>query len=283
MEVSTGGANTFLLIFRRLCFAPGIKKKPPAVHKWRLIGGFGFQWSTHTLIWSLPSNVQRYSKVNIIYCWIDWEHSPLKECFIFISSYLQIHYQHNLQSPALCSLEFLHYLISPWKSIRWNEYILFNNLCFLLTVVKSCWGELVNSWDTFSSYFVRCVSRSTSADFSIPCCTGLLFLWRCISVGVERSEFMHMHFVSHSCLNLEPLGDQLQPCLKRGEGGWVVSDGSVLQSRNNQLQLWMEVLFILSWNCVVYILIFQIQHYLGKLKLRFLQNYSKQETYNEIK
>lgn len=101
------------------------------------------------------------------------------------------------------------------------EYALFNILCILLIVVRSCWGEWVNSWDTFSSCFVRWVSWSTSAGFSIPCCTGLLFLWRCVSVGVEWSEFVHMHFVPHSCLNLEPLGDQLQPYLKRGEGGWL--------------------------------------------------------------
>jgi len=40
-------------------------------------------------------------------------------------------------------------------------------------------------------------------------------------VGVERSEFIHMCFVLHSCLNLALLGDQLQPYLKRGEGGWL--------------------------------------------------------------
>lgn len=45
-------------------------------------------------------------------------------------------------------------------------------------------------------------------------------------MGVERSEFMHMHFVPHSCLNLEPLGDQLQPYLKRGEGGWLAMEVS---------------------------------------------------------
>lgn len=45
-------------------------------------------------------------------------------------------------------------------------------------------------------------------------------------MGVERSAFMHMHFVLHSCLNLESLGDQLQPYLKRGEGGWLAMEVS---------------------------------------------------------
>lgn len=131
---------------------------------------------------------------------------------------------YNLQLCAL--LNFCNTLLLHGRAQGEIEYVLFNILYFILTVVKSCWGERVNSWDTFSSCFVRWVSRSTSDDFSIPCCTGLLFLWRCISVGVERSEFMHMHFVPHSCLNLEPLGDQLQPYLKRGEGGWLAMEVS---------------------------------------------------------
>lgn len=106
--------------------------------------------------------------------------------------------------------------------------------------------------------FTLLVSCSASTDFSIPCSTVLSFLWRCVSVGVERSEFMHMHFVLHSCLNLEPLGDQLQPYLKRRGG--MVNWGSVLQSRNSQLQLWMAVLGVLSWNCGIISYLFRFEH-----------------------
>ena len=105
-------------------------------------------------------------------------------------------------------------------------YYLTFQVSYQSKVIKSGRGRLVYFWNTFSSCFVRLVSRSASARFSIPCCTVLLFLWRCVSVAAERSEFMHVHFVLHSCLNLEPLGDQLQPYLKRGEGGWLAMEVS---------------------------------------------------------
>lgn len=171
--------------------------------------------------------MQRYSKVNIVYFWTLF-HFLLRPQYFkrpFYFSLFCIIYRYvidiiyNLQLYVL--LKFCTTLLLHGRTQDEIEYVLFNFLCLLLAVFKSCWGEWVNSWDTFSSYFLRWVSLSTSAHFSIPCCTGLLFLWRCISVGVERSEFVHMHFVPHSCLNLEPLGDQLQPYLKRGEGGWL--------------------------------------------------------------
>lgn len=151
-------------------------------------------------------------------------------------------------------------------------------------MIKSCWGRLVNSWSPFSSCFVRLVSSSASADFSIACCTVLLFLWRCVSVGVERSEFTHMHFVLHSCLNLEPLADQLQPYLKRGEGGWLAMEVSCRVETVSYSCEWKYLLSCLETvGCVSYFFQVQTLLFFGKLKLPFLQNYSKQETWNEIK
>lgn len=94
-----------------------LRKKPLQAHKWMLIGGFGHQWSTHALIWSFPSNMQRYSKVNIVYFWTLLHFSLRPQSFkrLFYLSLLHIicrHvYWHNLQAPALYSLEFLQYLI----------------------------------------------------------------------------------------------------------------------------------------------------------------------------
>lgn len=203
-----------------------LRKKALQHRKWMLIGGFGLQWRTHTLIWFLPSNVQRYFEVNIIYFWTLFHFLLRPQSFkrlfylyfmLFTDMFIDVIY--NLQFCVL--LNFCNPLLLHERAQGEIEYVLFNILCTLLAAFQSCWGEWVNSWDIFSSCFVRWVAQSTSADFSIHCCAGLLFLWRCVSVGVERSEFMHMHFVPHSCLNLEPLGDQLQPYLKRGEGGWL--------------------------------------------------------------
>ena len=99
-------------------------------------------------------------------------------------------------------------------------------------------------------------------------------------MGVERSEFMHMHFVSHSCLNLESLGDQLQPYLKRGEGRWIAMEVSCGVG---------TVSYSCEWRCLLSCretvgsisYFFKFKHSFGKLSKN--QNYSKEETYNEIK
>lgn len=117
-------------------------------------------------------------------------------------------------------------------------------------MMKSCQGRLANSRNTFSSSFVRQVSHSASADFSIPCCTALLFLRRCVSVGVERSEFMRVQFVLHSCLNLEPLGDQLQPYFRRGGDGWLAVE---VPCRIGTVSYSHEWRCLFSTNCGVYI------------------------------
>lgn len=118
-------------------------------------------------------------------------------------------------------------------------------------MIESCQSRLVNLWNTFSGCFPRWLSCSTVP--TSPSLAILSFLWRCISVGVERSEFMHMHFVLHSCLNLEPFGDQLQPSLNKERVGCSVTcpaDG------HRRLQLCLEGLVILSWQCRLYNLFF---------------------------
>lgn len=150
-------------------------------------------------------------------------------------------------------------------------------------MIKCCPGRLLNSWNTFSSCFVRLVSRSASADFSMPCCIVLLFLWTCISVGVERSQLMHMHFVLHSCLNLETLRDQLQPYLKRGEDGWLAMEASCRVGTVSYSCEWRCLLSCLETvGCISFFFFFFSSSntllIFGKLKLPFLQNYSKQET-----
>lgn len=77
-------------------------------------------------------------------------------------------------------------------------------------------------------------------------------------MGVERSEFMLMHFVLHSFLNLEPLGDQLQPYLKRGEGGWLAVEVSCRIGTVSYSREWRSLLSCLETvGCISYF--FQVQ------------------------
>jgi len=118
-------------------------------------------------------------------------------------------------------------------------------------MIEGCQSRLVSLWNTSSGCFLRWVSCST-VPIS-PSLATLSFLWRCISVGVERSEFMHMHFVLHSCLNLEPFGGQLQPALNKERVGCSVTcpaDG------HRRLQPCLEGLFIPPWQCGLYNLYF---------------------------
>lgn len=98
-------------------------------------------------------------------------------------------------------------------------------------------------------------------------------------MGVKRSEFMHMHFVLHSCLNLEPLGGQLQPYLKRGAGGWLAMEVSCRIGTVSCSCEWRCLLSRLETvGCISFFSSSNTLLFFGQLKLPFPQNYSKQET-----
>lgn len=77
--------------------------------------------------WIFTFQHARCSKVTVICFWTLFHFLLRPQSFkrLFCLSLFHVIYRyvywHNLQSPALCSLEFLQYLITPWKSTRWNR------------------------------------------------------------------------------------------------------------------------------------------------------------------